>query len=69
MRFYFKEEDEPKMIAADETLQARTELSISEVVAQLYGLIDWSVAITEVRALRSTEVNSEAFGRTGGRKA
>ena len=57
------------MIAADETLQARTELSISEVVAQLYGLIDWSIAITEVRALRSTEVNSEAFGRTVGRKA
>ena len=68
MRFYFKE-DEPKMIAADEALQARTELSISEVVAQLYGLIDWPVAIAEVRALRSTEVNSEAFGRTGGRKA
>ena len=33
MRFYFEEEDEPKMIAADEALQARTELSISEVVA------------------------------------
>ena len=57
------------MIAADKTLQARTELSVSEVVAQLYGLIDWSVAITEVRALRSTEVNSEAFGRTVGRRA
>ena len=51
----------PKVIATNKTLETCPEVSISKIVTQLYRLVDWSVAIAEICALWSTEVDVEAL--------
>lgn len=51
----------PEMVTADERFCARPEDRVAEVLAQLDRLVHKAIAITQVRALGSTEVDAEAF--------
>lgn len=53
----------PEMIATDKTLEARPKCSIPKIETQFHRLVDWSIAVTEVRALRVTKMDVETLFR------
>lgn len=59
----------PEMIATDKTLEARPKCSIPKIKTQFHRLVDWTIAVTEVRALRVTKVDVETLFRTREREA
>lgn len=59
----------PEMIATDKTFEARPKCSIPKIETQFHRLVDWTIAVTEVRALRVTKVDVETLFRTREREA
>lgn len=46
------------MVPVNRTLEARPKRSVTVVLAQFDGLVDVAVAVTEVRGLRVTEMDT-----------
>lgn len=53
----------PEVVATEKALEASADGSIPEVLAKFHGLVDPSMAIAEIRRLRITEMETEAFLR------
>ena len=52
-----------KVIATNERFLARSEDGVTEILAELDGLVHKAVAIAQVCALRRSEVNAKALSR------
>lgn len=59
----------PEMIATDKTFEARSKCSIPKIETQLHRLVDWTITVAEVRALRVTKVDVETLFRAREREA
>ena len=57
--------EEPQMFASCEALQTRPETRITIVLSQLEGLVHPIISISQIRRLRSAEVNAQALRPTG----